>query len=101
MAVRLGRPRCAGEQTVGAKARRRACDNCPRNAARSRRWCASRRLIPRLSQNGVRPPMDIEQARFNMVEQQIRTWDVLDQQILDLLFSIRREEFVPAAYRTL
>lgn len=45
--------------------------------------------------------MDIEQARFNMVEQQIRTWDVLDQDVLDLLFTVRREEFVPAAYRTL
>jgi protein-L-isoaspartate(D-aspartate) O-methyltransferase len=45
--------------------------------------------------------MDIEQARFNMVEQQIRTWDVLDQDVLDLLFSVRREEFVPAAYRQL
>jgi protein-L-isoaspartate(D-aspartate) O-methyltransferase len=45
--------------------------------------------------------MDYEQARFNMVEQQIRTWDVLDQEILDLLFAVKREEFVPAAYRTL
>jgi len=45
--------------------------------------------------------MDIEQARFNMVEQQIRTWDVLDQEILDLLFAVKREEFVPAAYRSL
>ena len=45
--------------------------------------------------------MDIEQARFNMVEQQIRTWEVLDQDILDLLFTVRREEFVPAAYRSL
>ncbi len=45
--------------------------------------------------------MDIEQARFNMVEQQIRTWDVLDQNVLDLLFAIRREDFVPAAYRLL
>jgi protein-L-isoaspartate(D-aspartate) O-methyltransferase len=45
--------------------------------------------------------MDIEQARFNMVEQQIRTWDVLDQHILDLLFSVKREEFVPATYRTI
>ena len=45
--------------------------------------------------------MDIEQARFNMVEQQIRTWEVLDQNVLDLLFAIRREEFVPAAYRLL
>jgi protein-L-isoaspartate(D-aspartate) O-methyltransferase len=45
--------------------------------------------------------MDLEQARFNMVEQQIRTWDVLDQDILDLLFTVRREEFVPAPHRTL
>ncbi len=45
--------------------------------------------------------MDIEQARFNMVEQQIRTWDVLDQGILDLLFAVKREDFVPTAYRLL
>jgi len=42
-----------------------------------------------------------EQARFNMVEQQIRTWDVLDQDVLDLLFVIRREDYVPTAYREL
>ncbi len=45
--------------------------------------------------------MDIEQARFNMVEQQIRTWEVLDQDVLDLLFAVRREDFVPAPYRLL
>ena len=45
--------------------------------------------------------MDFEQARFNMVEQQIRTWEVLDQGILDLLFVVRREDFVPPAHRTL
>ena len=45
--------------------------------------------------------MDIEQARFNMVEQQIRTWEVLDQGVLDLLFSVRREDFVPPEYRLL
>jgi len=45
--------------------------------------------------------MNPELARFNMVEQQIRTWDVLDTQILDLLFTVKREEFVPAAYRSL
>jgi len=55
---------------------------------------------------GVRPgalstTMDIEQARFNMVEQQIRTWEVLDQDVLDLLFTVRREDFVPSAYRLL
>ena len=45
--------------------------------------------------------MDIEKARFNMVEQQIRPWDVLDQRVLDLLFQVRREEYVPPTYRTL
>jgi protein-L-isoaspartate(D-aspartate) O-methyltransferase len=45
--------------------------------------------------------MDVEQARFNMVEQQIRTWEVLDQGVLDLLFTVRREDFVPAEFRLL
>ena len=45
--------------------------------------------------------MNLEQTRFNMVEQQIRTWDVLDDSVLELLYRIRREEFVPAAYRSL
>ena len=44
---------------------------------------------------------DVERARFNMVEQQIRTWDVLDPAVLELLFTVKREEFVPAAYRSL
>ena len=45
--------------------------------------------------------LDVERARFNMVEQQIRPWEVLDQQVLDLLFAVRREEFVPAQYTSL
>lgn len=45
--------------------------------------------------------MNTEQARFNMVEQQIRTWEVLDQKVLDLLMSLKREEFVPRASRAL
>jgi protein-L-isoaspartate(D-aspartate) O-methyltransferase len=45
--------------------------------------------------------MDFERARFNMVEQQIRPWEVLDQQVLDLLLRVRREDFVPPQYRTL
>ena len=45
--------------------------------------------------------MNLEQARFNMVEQQIRTWEVLDQDVLDLLFIVKREEFVPTAWRKL
>lgn len=47
------------------------------------------------------PQLNIEQARFNMIEQQIRTWDVLDQQVLDLLSAVPREAFVPIAYRNL
>jgi protein-L-isoaspartate(D-aspartate) O-methyltransferase len=45
--------------------------------------------------------MNIEQARFNMIEQQIRPWDVLDPAVLSLLTIVRREDFVPAAYRAL
>jgi len=45
--------------------------------------------------------MNVEQARFNMVEQQIRTWEVLDQQVLDLMAQVPREDYVPAAYRNL
>ncbi|MGZ5178360.1 MAG: protein-L-isoaspartate O-methyltransferase, partial [Burkholderiales bacterium] len=45
--------------------------------------------------------MDVERARFNMIEQQIRTWEVLDQRVLDLLFKLRREDFVPDPYRAL
>jgi protein-L-isoaspartate(D-aspartate) O-methyltransferase len=45
--------------------------------------------------------MDIEQARFNMIEQQVRPWDVLDQQVLDTMERIPREAFVPEKYRTL
>lgn len=43
--------------------------------------------------------MDWELARFNMVEQQIRPWDVLNQTVLDLLFHVKREAFVPPAHR--
>ena len=45
--------------------------------------------------------MNIEQARFNMIEQQIRPWDVLDQDVLNLLSIVKRENFVPAAYRNI
>ncbi len=45
--------------------------------------------------------MDFEQARFNMIEQQIRTWEVLNQDVLDLLFTLKREDFVPTSYRPL
>ena len=45
--------------------------------------------------------MDLNQARFNMIEQQIRPWEVLDPQVLELLMAVRREDFVPAAHRAL
>jgi protein-L-isoaspartate(D-aspartate) O-methyltransferase len=45
--------------------------------------------------------MNIERARFNMIEQQIRPWNVLDPAVLNLLSVVKREEFVPAALRDL
>ena len=45
--------------------------------------------------------MNLEQARTNMVEQQIRTWEVLDQEVLDLLYVVPREDFVPPQHRAL
>jgi protein-L-isoaspartate(D-aspartate) O-methyltransferase len=45
--------------------------------------------------------MNIEQARFNMIEQQIRPWDVLDTEVLDLLHVVKRENFVPVAHKAL
>ena len=43
--------------------------------------------------------MNFEQARFNMVEQQVRTWEVLDERVLELLETTHREDFVPVRYR--
>ena len=45
------------------------------------------------------PTLEIERARFNMIEQQIRPWNVLDQDVLHALTLIRREDFVPPEYR--
>ena len=45
--------------------------------------------------------MDIEQARFNMIEQQIRPWEVLDGEVLALLSTVKREHFVPAGLQAL
>ncbi len=45
--------------------------------------------------------MNTEQARFNMIEQQIRPWDVLDPTVLSLLAVVKREDFVPAAYQSM
>jgi protein-L-isoaspartate(D-aspartate) O-methyltransferase len=44
---------------------------------------------------------DVEKARFNMVEQQIRPWDVLDQEVLNLMLTVKRESFVPPALQAL
>ena len=46
-------------------------------------------------------PIDIERARFNMIEQQIRPWDVLDPDVLALLQQVKREDFVPLAHKAL
>jgi len=45
--------------------------------------------------------MNFDQARFNMIESQIRTWDVLDQAVLDAVAAVKREDFVPEQYREL
>lgn len=45
--------------------------------------------------------MDLEKARFNMVEQQIRPWGVLDETVLGLLLRVKREEYVPEIYRAM
>jgi protein-L-isoaspartate(D-aspartate) O-methyltransferase len=45
--------------------------------------------------------MDMEQARFNMIEQQIRPWEVLDPEVLGVLALVRREDFAPPAHRAL
>lgn len=49
----------------------------------------------------MNPTPSLERLRFNMIEQQIRPWDVLDLEILDLLASIRREDYVPPEHRAL
>jgi protein-L-isoaspartate(D-aspartate) O-methyltransferase len=45
--------------------------------------------------------MNTETARFNMIQQQIRPWEVLDPHVLDLLATVRREDFVPPGLRAL
>lgn len=45
--------------------------------------------------------IDLERARFNMIEQQIRPWDVLDPAVLELLARMKREDFVPLAHKAL
>lgn len=49
----------------------------------------------------ISSPPEIEHARFNMVEQQIRTWDVLDERVLQALFSVPRERYTPPSMQAL
>lgn len=44
--------------------------------------------------------MDFEKARYNMVEQQVRPWNVLDSRVLDIIGSVPREAFTPEGYKT-
>ncbi len=44
-------------------------------------------------------PLDFDRARFNMIEQQVRPWEVLDQRVLGVMAQVRREDFVPPRYR--
>lgn len=44
---------------------------------------------------------NVEKARINMVEQQIRPWNLTDPAVLELMSRLRREDFVPAAYKAL
>lgn len=46
-------------------------------------------------------PIDFEQARHAMVEQQVRPWEVLDTRVLDVLTAVKREDFVPSRQRKL
>ena len=45
--------------------------------------------------------MNFDQARFAMIEQQVRPWDVLDPRVLEAMTSVRREDFVADAHRNL
>jgi protein-L-isoaspartate(D-aspartate) O-methyltransferase len=115
---------------MGASAAGGAADPgaCAMVSPAARGWCArppaklssraATRIapVPRLAQNTPTPyipphtppfanpmtaVMNTEQARFNMIEQQIRPWDVLDAGVLELLSMVRREDFVPPACRAL
>jgi protein-L-isoaspartate(D-aspartate) O-methyltransferase len=46
-------------------------------------------------------PLNTDKARFNMIEQQVRPWEVVDSKVLELMTAVRREDFVPAVYRNL
>jgi protein-L-isoaspartate(D-aspartate) O-methyltransferase len=58
-------------------------------------------VTPNPEETAMNAHTDLERARFNMIEQQIRPWDVLDFDVLDLLGKVRREEFVQPAHKAL
>ncbi|MFC3685129.1 protein-L-isoaspartate O-methyltransferase family protein [Hydrogenophaga luteola] len=46
-------------------------------------------------------PLSLDRARFNMIEQQVRPWEVLDPAVLELLDRVKRDQFVPPAQKAL
>src|SRR5512143_2265582 len=76
---------------------------CGRHVRHDRRWKGAGWRTAELLRAGTQAmkAFDYELARNNMVEQQIRPWEVRDQRVLDLLFKVKREDFVPPAYRAL
>src|SRR5690606_41825442 len=77
--------------------------NCPvdRRAAVANALCARISRLDSVNRQRQVRTVDIEQARFNMIEQQIRPWDVLDPVVLDILRQTPRERFVPQDHRDL
>ena len=46
-------------------------------------------------------PLNFDVARDTMIKSQLRTWDVIDQRVLDLVARMPRQDYVPAAYRNI
>lgn len=61
----------------------------------------SKHLHEEYLNSSIKSPVDIEQARFNMIEQQIRPWDVLDSGVLEVIRQTPRELFVPEQHHNL
>ncbi len=51
--------------------------------------------------NEAAPTLNLDKARFNMIEQQVRPWDVVDSAVLSLLTAVPRDAFAPPAFRAL
>lgn len=64
-------------------------------------WDNFKLCDPSVHNTNMTVQMDPERARFNMIEQQIRTWEVLDQRVLDSLARVPREDYTPPTYRAL